>query len=157
MRRLIVVLAFLALAAGCGKSGVTKKGYAKKANAICARYTKKVNALQLGAPTKREMLRLLGRTVQLVRRENAALRGLQAPSAERKDVSAMLGARDALADVFAQNENAIADYALSAATGGGGAAKARARLQALLGPPQARAKRLTEKLGLGTCARELKS
>src|SRR5205814_10156648 len=111
MRRVLGLSVVIVAVAGCGSSGVTKSSYAKRANAICARYTRQVNSPNLGEPTKPAMRRLLDQTVHIVRKENSTLRRLEAPGSERKDVRAMLAARDALVNALARNRDAIAALA----------------------------------------------
>ena len=155
MRRVLGLSVVIVAVAGCGSSGVTKSSYAKRANAICARYTRQVNSLSLGEPTKPAMRRLLDQTVHIVRKENSTLRRLEAPGSERKDVRAMLAARDALVNALARNRDAIAALAVSSEQGRD--PKAVARLQAILGRPQERARQATLALGLNTCAREFRT
>jgi hypothetical protein len=155
MRRALGFVVLTLAVAACGSSGVTRSSYAQKANALCSRYTKRLERLQLTQPTKASVRRLLDRTVRIVRDENAALRAVEPPRSERKGVHAMLAAREQLVDVFARNRDAIAELAVSSAQGRD--PKAVARLQAILGPPQERARRLTLALGLKTCAREFRT
>lgn len=80
-------LALVVAASGCGEEALSRAEYAKQADAICAEYTKRQDAL--GTPKSvKDIERLAGKTKPLVEEQLGRLRALQAPDVIAGDTKA---------------------------------------------------------------------
>jgi hypothetical protein len=154
VRRCASLLIVLALAGCGGGSSGAKSAYARKANAVCRRYQRKINAL----PPPRSAMEtrsLLDRTAALVAEELQAFRRLKPPHGKEAIVRQELAARADLLAAFRRDERLVVRYANEVAKGHRGTAALRA-ITKDMDPRQAKVRHLDEELGLTTCLREFR-
>jgi hypothetical protein len=154
VRRRAALLIVLVVAGCGGSSAGPKSAYATKANSICRRYQRKINAL----PPPRSAMEtrgLLDRTAALVAQELRMLRRLKPPREKRALVRRELTARADLLAAFRRDERLVVRYADEVAKGHRGTAAFRA-ITNDLDPRQEKVRRLDRKLGLTACLREFR-
>jgi hypothetical protein len=144
IRGALAVGAALLLAAGCGGGGgsLSKGDYAKKADAICAKYNRKINAL--GSPKSlADIGPFADKALALERKGNQELRDLKPPKDEEQTAKRWTAQNDKVAD-------AVADLSAAAKKNN------RAGIQAALRRGQAankQANALAKQLGAQVCGR----
>jgi hypothetical protein len=141
-RVLGIGVGLLLLAAGCGASGrLSKEDYAKRADAICSKYNRKIQAL--GTPKSlSEIGGFADKALALTRKGNAELRDLKAPKSEEETAKEWTAQNELVAravadlrDAAKKNDRAGIQTALDEATSANRTANGLAR-----------------RLGLGVCA-----
>jgi hypothetical protein len=92
----------LALAAGCGASSggrLSKKDYAAKADAVCAKYNKKIK--NLGNPRSlADLAAFADKAIPIAQKGNDELRALKPPKDEESTASAWLKQNDKVLDAI---------------------------------------------------------
>jgi hypothetical protein len=107
--RVAALLAATALlAAGCGSGGggrLSKDDYAKQADAICAKYNRKIQAL--GRPTSlADLAGFADRALKLTRQGNDELKGLKPPKSEEQTAKEWVAHNDLVAKAVADLRDA---------------------------------------------------
>jgi hypothetical protein len=149
LRRFLIPIALVLLAAGCGDSktvagtpSLTHADYVRQGDAACQRAEAALASLP--QPAGVSQLRAYARqAADIVGEERQALKALRAPGGDRPEADELAAAMDAVVDV-AQGLVVVA-----------GAGDAR-QIEAYIGQHRAadtRAKELARQLGMTTCAR----
>jgi hypothetical protein len=140
----LALAALVLVAASCGGGGgrLSKADYAKKADAICAKYNQKINAL--GTPKSlADIGPFADKALALERKGNQELRDLEPPKDEEKTAGRWTALNDSVA-------GAVADLSAAAKKND------RAAIQAALRRGQAANKQanvLAKQLGAKVCGR----
>jgi hypothetical protein len=82
LRRLVAIAPLVVLVAGCGGGGLSRAEYAARADAICAKYKRKLDALPKPA-SPADVATFAASALPLVRAEARELRTLRPPKEER--------------------------------------------------------------------------
>ena len=139
-----VVLGAATLAAGCGGGDgrLSRDDYAKKADAICAEYNRRIRALRQPR-TVAGISAFTAKAIPIARRGDSELRSLEPPQGEESTAKAWLAANEEVVDAITR---------LGAAARRGDRAGIRKALREGT-RANGRAKRLARRLGLQVCAR----
>jgi hypothetical protein len=140
---LAAALAAIAALAGCGGSGTSKAGFAKKADAACAQINKAHPPPPLPKNLK-EGAAQAGDEVQIRNELDSKLRGLDVPSAAKKDVDGYNASTKQIIAAIAQGQKDAS---------GGNQAKYNADMQQVDRLAKDREK-VAVKLGFKTCGRK---
>jgi hypothetical protein len=87
--RVALALCAALVAAGCGGDGVTRGEWAGEADAICAKYERRLESLGT-AEALPELARLLDRAIGLLEDEHRELSALEAPEGDEERVRRLL-------------------------------------------------------------------
>lgn len=102
----IVAAALFATSCGSGGGGrLSKEDYAKKADAICAKYNRKIQAL--GPPKSlRDIVGFADKALELTRQGNDELKGLKPPKSEEQTAKKWVAQNDLVANAVADLRDA---------------------------------------------------
>jgi len=98
--RLLFVIAALGLvAAGCGSKSnrLSKAEFVSRANAICAKYEKRVQSRMAGVPAgdQKQLANSIGTVIPVIRKGNDELRSLKPPGSLQSRFDSWMGLADA--------------------------------------------------------------
>jgi hypothetical protein len=108
VKRVAVLVTAVLVVAGCGGRGggrLSKEDYAKQADAICAKYNRKIQAL--GAPKSlADLPGFAAKALKLTRQGNDELKGLQPPKSEEQTAKEWIAHNDLVAKAVADLRDA---------------------------------------------------
>jgi hypothetical protein len=98
--RCLPCLLVIALVSGCGSSnskGLSKAEFVSQANAICAKYEKRVQSRMAGVPAgdQKQLARSIKNVLPLIRKGNDELRSLKPPGSLQSRFDSWMGLADA--------------------------------------------------------------